>query len=83
MAALDAQVTNKELDELFHIIAKLKANEDTPCFDEATLQLMGKGLVVRHADSIRLTYKGREQIRLAISGDLAKPTANQHNERPV
>lgn len=73
MAAMDAQVTNKELDELFHIIANLKANVVTPYFDEATLQLMGKGLVVRYGHSIRLAYKGREQIRLAISGDLAKP----------
>lgn len=72
MTAMDSQVTNEELDELFHIIAKLKANEATPYFDEATLKLMWKELVVRHGDSIRLTNKGRKQIRLAISGDLAK-----------
>lgn len=71
-AEMSAQATNEELDELFHVKSKLTNNVCTPCFERVTLQLIMKKFVVRDGDIIRLTLSGKEQIRQAISGDLAK-----------
>ena len=64
------QVTNEELDELFYVMAKLKINKETPPLERLTLQLIGKKLVVRDGNIVRLTNKGKRLISLAITGDL-------------
>jgi hypothetical protein len=69
MTAMDTKVTNEEIDELFHVTTKLKAGVDTSYFDRVTVQLLGKELVSRFEDSIRLTHKGKKIIAQAISGD--------------
>lgn len=65
---VSVQVTNEELDELFYVVTKMKTNTETPPLERLTLQLIGKKLVVRDGNIVRITNKGKDQLRLAFTG---------------